>query len=352
MRGLASFGVLCNHTLFSNMDPNAAWPWHLRLLQVGGFYGSYGVTLFFVLSGYLITSLLLLARRQQHYFSDFYWKRVFRILPALLLALAVIRSLGYIDNVSMVLAVAFIYNFHDLLHIPATGPFWSLSIEEQFYLLWPAAVRRLSARRLAQVLLGIALLEPVLRFASVMLHHGRMKYTFTNSDGIAWGAMLALLAMRYRVPFRRMNERRLWRRFGLPLLLAGGVVALPGEWLQWHLRPNYEATLLTAVLLFTSLMTFVITHRDSLLSRALRWPPLVFFGNISYMFYLSHAYVLQAFREHLETRMAAGPVARAYEEFLFTLVATTLLCTLSLYLFERPVGSLRRYFVHDGRRHA
>lgn len=91
LRGLAAMGVFCHHLLFTSRAPDPL-PFHLAFLRAASGYGDLGVSLFFVLSGYLISSLLLIDRRRPHYYHNFYWKRVFRVLPPLVLVLAATHS--------------------------------------------------------------------------------------------------------------------------------------------------------------------------------------------------------------------------------------------------------------------
>ena len=148
-----------------------------------------------------------------------------------------------------------------------------------------------------------------------------------------------------RVPYPGARNRRLWHQFGLPLVIASVVLIVPSEVLMRRGIQTYALTLDGAVLLFTGVLAYLITHSQGSLARLLRLPPLVFFGNISYMFYLSHGYVLQFYVDRVRPHLHTGEVAAVYLQFLFVLGRTTALCTVSLYLFERPVGSLRRCFV-------
>ncbi len=347
LRGLAALGVLFHHTFSAGLDPAAPQPWHLRILAFGSFYGYTGVTLFFVLSGYLITSLLLKDRNRPAYFRDFYWKRVFRILPALLLVLGITYLLGYTSVTTIVLALLFVQCFDHLLHLQTTGPFWSLSIEEQFYFLWPAVVRKLSARRMHLLLVLICIAEPLLRFASVATGHGRTHYTFVNCDGLAWGAMLALQAARLRLPYRDTHGQALWRRFGLPLLTVGAVVVVVSEALRAKDVEAYQMVISGTVWMFTGILCWCITHGKHWASRLLSVRPLRFLGDISYMLYLSHLYVISLFDDTIMPHLNLPPGSYLYVRFLFTLTIMLALCTLSLRYFERPVGALRRYFLRD-----
>ena len=121
--------------------------------------GWMGVNLFFVLSGFLITGILLDSKPKADYYRTFYIRRALRILPlyyAVLLLLAVLARTGWVNRQASwaFLGLSFFYlsNVTVLFGVPMQyGVLWSLAVEEHFYLLWPAAVRSLSRHRVAVV---------------------------------------------------------------------------------------------------------------------------------------------------------------------------------------------------------
>ena len=147
IRGLAALAVifhhLCNATI--PLELSTDWAPSIRVIWHVTQWWTAGVDLFFVLSGFLISSILLQNRGSSRYYQDFYWKRVLRILPLYAVCLgiwyAVNRNLAY-----AALAAAFMVNFASVLHVQGMSPFWTLSIEEQFYLVWPTVVRRKTVR--------------------------------------------------------------------------------------------------------------------------------------------------------------------------------------------------------------
>lgn len=314
----------------------------MAFLWSGSSYGLYGVSLFFVLSGYLITSLLLLDRRRPHYYHNFYWKRVFRVLPPLVMVLVLTKWFGYQTWMDIVLALLFVMNFDRLFHRGESGPFWSLSIEEQFYLVWPAVVRKLKARAFRRILVVIIAIEPILRFLSGLGGHGGLHYTFMQSDGLAWGAWLAIIAYAYRIPYRNYNQTFVWKRFGIPTLVGGALLSVFSETLLAIGRHSYFLTLTGAVIFFTGVMTYCITHERSATARFLTLPPFIFLGNISYMMYLSHAYIMALYDRYVRSHIALPLVTEIYVRFFIVLAATLVFCTASLYLYERPINRLRR----------
>src|SRR5258708_484016 len=128
--------------------------------------GSTGVNLFFVLSGFLITGILLDTRSRTDYYKRFYLRRALRILPlyyaVLVLLLLVVRAGLVQRHVSWAflgLSAVYLSNVTDLFGVPMQyGVLWSLAVEEHFYLLWPAAVRALSLRRVIACAAGVVAL--------------------------------------------------------------------------------------------------------------------------------------------------------------------------------------------------
>jgi peptidoglycan/LPS O-acetylase OafA/YrhL len=203
VRGIAVLMVFLFHA-FEDFTPAAQHlpAWERVFLSTLGF-GWMGVNLFFVLSGFLITGILLGSVSRPHYYSRFYRRRALRILPAYYLLLVVLVLVGRISFVRQHTSLAFaglsfvyLSNITPLLGVPRDyAPLWSLAVEEHFYLIWPAAVRVFTRRGLAIAAASICICEPVLRAFAVArggLWWG--PYTWLSADGLALGALLAIFA--------------------------------------------------------------------------------------------------------------------------------------------------------------
>jgi peptidoglycan/LPS O-acetylase OafA/YrhL len=184
-----------------------------------------GVDLFFVLSGFLITGGLLRTKSSTNYFRSFYARRVLRIFPVYYLALALIYGVlpMFYSRVTLpprrdgIIYALYLNNWEPLMRTLATrdaGHFWSLAVEEQFYLLWPAVVLLCSRRRLYAVASTGFLIAPLLRWW--LLNHGIpastiYRNTFCRMDCLMAGALCSLLVS---VP-----EITRWvRRAALPMI--------------------------------------------------------------------------------------------------------------------------------------
>jgi peptidoglycan/LPS O-acetylase OafA/YrhL len=187
---------------------------HFRLLRCGWI----GVQLFFVLSGFLITRILRSSRDLplRLYLGQFYRNRALRILPVYFAYLGVIGGVFLLIGGPQVFRqiwpylVTFTVNFtrawHDWIGHPSTTPLWSLSVEEQFYLLWPFVVRRLSDRQMKRFVIGLVLGAPVFRwwYALYLADGVRSAYdvgdtvywqTLSHVDAFALGGLVAIVSL-------------------------------------------------------------------------------------------------------------------------------------------------------------
>jgi peptidoglycan/LPS O-acetylase OafA/YrhL len=210
IRGVAVFWVVLHNATAMELAPSSKW---LHLFPLLASRGWIGVQLFFALSGFLITAGLLDAQHTPHYFRNFYAKRALRILPlyyAVLFALLVILprfiALPYSREHEALLWL-FIGNYTPSLPY-GFGHFWSLAVEEQFYLFWPLVVWRLAPRRLLTVCLWIAVGALLLR--CVLAAYGADSWTlYANTacrmDALALGGAGACVL---RIPALRETARK------------------------------------------------------------------------------------------------------------------------------------------------
>ena len=188
--------VFFHHICYADI-PVGHWNWWITGLGRVSYFGSLGVDIFFVLSGFLITSLLIKDRKKPAYYKDFYWKRALRILPLYFLFL-LITLIAYKHSLAFVaFAALFLANFSTVFGVNNFGsPFWSLAVEEQFYVLWPTVVRRLTVRQVMLFALSIGAGCVGLRFGLAMVGHHNYYLTFMRCDGLALGALIACVLSR------------------------------------------------------------------------------------------------------------------------------------------------------------
>ncbi len=286
LRGISILMVSLSHFVMASNSPLPAWTQQARFL------GSPGVDVFFVISGYLITSLLLKEhdRTGRISLTGFYKRRALRIFPAYFAYLGVVLALtltglAYTKSLHWLLALTYTVNFIPNPH-GWFGQLWSLSVEEHFYLMWPLAVVLLSPRRGRLMLLVWIVLAPILR----VLIWTRTQYeyvdidlfTFTRIDTIATGCVLAYLVRRDDVKRFTASAGRYCSAL---VLLALGLL-----YVSMTMIHSGKYTLLLSRFVEASLMASIVllvtSHPNSAVGRLLNWRPLVFVGVLSYSLYL------------------------------------------------------------------
>ena len=353
IRGIAIIWVVFHNTLDDNFAP-ASGPLHFVALLAHP--GWIGVQLFFALSGFLITAGLLDTQAARNYFSGFYAKRALRILPlyyAVLLILLVIVPMAAGSAGLLSTAVAhqaslwlFVINW---THAPAYGfaHFWSLAVEEQFYLFWPLVVYRLSPQRLLAVCLWIALGALAVRCGLAL--EGATSWTIytvtpCRMDALALGAAGACLV---RIPFlKAFADRRLPLLGGATLALF--LVAMPltsfyddsriaGETIGYTILAWCGAVLVTGAAMTDG-------TAPSWVCRMLRWAPLRSCGKYSYAMYVFHELLHKLVSLPLIIRLyGSNPAPRViFAGSLATFVASYGLAFLSYHGFEKHFLALKR----------
>jgi peptidoglycan/LPS O-acetylase OafA/YrhL len=294
MRGIAILMVLGYHAGSDHLDAIfMLCPRHA--IRVIGFLhmGRLGVHLFFILSGFLITGILLDSRDDADYVRNFYLRRVLRIAPAYLLLLLVLVVTRSIDTRYLAICLLYFCNMPGAFHSkPEYGSLWSLAVEEQFYLVWPLVVWKISRRSLLWLSLLIIALTPPLRMALLYgptAVHDIANKTWVVMDFFAAGSCMAIAV---RSPRLRARLPTLLK----PLILAGVTLIL----IQFLLsRPRstalhnlWLAVFLEPWLLFLSGLILWAYLRPDIASAA--WAkPLMFFARISYSLYLYHVFIFR-----------------------------------------------------------
>jgi peptidoglycan/LPS O-acetylase OafA/YrhL len=298
VRGIAVLMVLVYHAFYWSVDLSQFAP-AKRLFLTAAWTGRLGVNLFFVLSGFLITGLLIDARTREDYYKRFYLRRSLRILPAFLLTLVVLLVVRAAPLNFVLLSAAYLANLTPLFGVAIAYPvLWSLAVEEHFYLVWPAVVRRLSNRALTAVCVFIVALSPVTRLISFSLAQRKgwvsyeiFDYTWNSSDGLACGALLAIFLREFKP-----SRKALARLCGLLLILAIAIwiAGLPFGILSRRLPVGAALQIVPWNFGFVALIGFSLLLGSSPWKHWTRSPILEFFGDISYGLYLYHLLVLNA----------------------------------------------------------
>jgi peptidoglycan/LPS O-acetylase OafA/YrhL len=346
LRFFAFLAVFVHHTFAHEADYYAA-----RQIPFGAFIasaaraGSFGVDLFFLLSAYLITELLFREKEQfgSVHLKSFYVRRMLRIWPLYFLAVVIGVVLPLLDPnqkfplryvaAFLLLAGNWIIS---LAGFPQSvmNPLWSVSFEEQFYLIWPALISR--ARRARTALLASGLLLVVAEASRlVLLKYARQRHseveiftnTFTRLDPLALGIATAVILRK-----KQIEMRGLWR---LSCAMLGAVVWLfAGHYFRLTLAfmlIGYPAMALGSWLIFMSVFGLGV---------APRW--LRYLGKISYGLYVFHMLAL-----YLAEKMIGG-YARNWGKFIIFwwlgLALTMGMAALSYRFYESPFLRLKERF--------
>ena len=332
LRGIAVLAVVIYHC-----HPRLQGTW----IYDASLWGWAGVNLFFVLSGFLITSILLSSRQKPHYFRNFYGRRVLRIWPVYVLVLLVVYLqapwfVGLPVGRAFLTAPwwAYILFLQNLFHLslpPAVGPTWSLAIEEQYYFLWAPTVRLLKRPGvLAAVLCTALIVSPLMRHANS--HWMTPTATPIHLDGIALGSLLAL-------GLHTLNWRRqTWLALGLGGLIIGFVlsatVAGGTAYLDSALAVCFAGAVLAAI---------ASTGARNPVNIGLRRGPLRFYGKISYGLYMIHIAVF-IFFGWFDLKMDGRGTAGNLAVVGFRLAVSTIAATIMWYGFERQILKLKKFF--------
>jgi peptidoglycan/LPS O-acetylase OafA/YrhL len=345
IRGIAALMVFFHHMCFIGIDP-AGWNSGI----VGSLYRmtsvwDTGVDVFFVLSGFLISSILIRDRESPAYYKDFYWKRALRIFP--LYALTALGILIFIPGYGrfILLCAVFLANFANVFHITGIGPFWTLAIEEQFYLLWPTVVRRRSVASLRHWALAIIATVIVLRFAFAFLGHHNYRLTYLRCDGLALGALLACMLERCQRAGKDLTSRR---GTLLGLLVAGLALLVAASFIPQgaHSIAFHSATEATGVTLFCGgFVGISIAYTGRRWLGILRSHVLTFFGLISYAFYMVHIFVIDTY-DHFHGPLRPNDLVGYFVRIAAVMGITVAITLITRYTIELPIMSLRKYVLY------
>lgn len=311
-----------------------------------------GVQLFFVLSGFLITGILLDSRNEVEagasrfwMLRQFYARRFLRIFPLYYLVILVawiINLPGFTETLGWNLAyLTNLYIVRKGAWIDAASHLWTLSVEEQFYLVWPWIVLFLPRRRLLSAFVGVGIFAIAYRVVAIDWFGPWIGLLpFGSFDCFAAGALLAMAQRREKAGNRRM--RRILCAVGLglgvPLLVWG---------LAWHyptgsILDSVGLIHVGMLLLFMPLIYGAAQGFAGIPGVLLTQRPLLYLGKISYGIYIYHLpvrwLILLYGSSWLSRLTSVVPHAAVF------LIATVIVSALSWHLFECPINRLKRWF--------
>lgn len=362
-RGVAILLVLVSHVFWDEHEGRVSSFLYVFVHKVTQMTWC-GVDAFFVLSGFLITGILLDTREQPHYFRHFYARRLLRIFPVYYVTLLIFFVLLYpvmngyefYEHLENNQAWYWLYLqnwewvFHPRFELNPIGHFWSLAVEEQFYLVWPLIIY-LMPEKFWGWLVGISILVPAIFRNAILLTHPLTDVwsitlynnTFSRIDTLAWGAAIALL----------MRSDR-WRDCLLSLcplvtVLSGSIIGITcvvrqeGWTASQPIVPSIGYSLL-AIFFGSLLVSSLAAAENNPLVRFLNCSPLRKLGRISYGFYVYHLPIIDVLRDRLPAEINNSFVLGDLLLMFCCGVLTLIVSLLSWYCLEQPILKLKRYF--------
>jgi peptidoglycan/LPS O-acetylase OafA/YrhL len=344
LRGLAILMIIVHH----NFD-------FLPLSETGWI----SLDLFFVLSGFLITGILLKKKNSPHFLRNFYARRVLRIFPIYYLSVFIFlfilpKIINYPFSLHYFIANQYWFwlEIQNWLFILRPGGnnnflnhFWSLALEEQFYLICPWIILFIrKTQNLISFLLSMLLLILVLRLAVWALQFENVSYVnifaFTRIDGLCVGSLLAIFTHQGNFKLTKLNKI-----LGILFLLLVFVV-MPLFKIFYHFKLPYLACcLFPAIALFWGFVIWSSISIESLTFRIFSNRILIFFGRISYGLYIFHWPINRLFKLRFETE--TGHQYYFATMFLPAVISTAIaiiVAVISFYTYERYFLGLKRYF--------
>jgi peptidoglycan/LPS O-acetylase OafA/YrhL len=345
---------------------------HTDYLQIGWV----GVQFFFVLSGFLITGILLEMKTSlnpRDYFSKFYGRRVLRIFPLyyfyLLLMSGValwLLSISYRPNYMTLFldqvryAVFYVYDFFfatDFFkHSNFLDHFWSLSVEEQFYIFWPLLILFVPERALKRLFLSFIVLGPLFRVGLFLLHSsGVFRFPadpvsvfiyplpLSHLDAFAFGAYIS----RYHLP--KAKAQFFFLLGALPVigfvsqyLASGHIGAVSALGFPLLMGEAYQFLWGYSLLNYFFAVTIYVVVRERMLLRILDWRPMRYLGKISYGLYVYHFPIIW-FASRVRDLGLREPEAKVVTA-LIAFTATLLVASASYHWMEKPLLNLKDRF--------
>lgn len=363
LRGIAVVLVMALH-IFNRANEFTKHP-VLTFISDMTTIGWIGVDIFFVLSGYLITSILLKARERQYYFRNFYIRRILRIVPlyyvTMLIAFFIlipVKTPDFVDKIPQLIPFQILYlqNWLNIEPMAQTTPFiwvtWSLAIEEQFYLIWPSIIYFLKRETLVKFSIVYIFVSAISRIIGILAWkniaqgaHFFYYNSFSRFDELIFGGLLAIaLASNYwREKLKPIGFPALYTSLGIFLGLC--IIDLPNL-----PHPNFEHIPLTvggytSLSVFTAaiISIFVLHSENSFIRRAFRNKILTSLGKYSYAMYLFHMPVTLILLDLLWwTHYRGWKMYLLYIASSF--LVTIALAFVSWHLFEKHMLNLKKYF--------
>jgi peptidoglycan/LPS O-acetylase OafA/YrhL len=349
IRSLAILAVLDFHFFDTPATEQASASMHgpAKIFYAVADNGWLGVDLFFVLSGFLITGILLDSRKRITFFQDFWIRRALRILPLVVAVVAILSFFYRPSALYALMALFFALDFAYPLHVvgnKAMGVLWSLAVEEQFYLVWPFLVFFLRLRTFTIITLALICIEPAIRSLVMsdrilMVNHLQNNLVWCRVDGLALGALIAIYV-------RSSFYSKALTYSSSAVAAVIGVVFLC--LFYTNKLPSYGLYITAANLVFGAMVASAVAAGENCLW-ILRSRVAQFIANTSFCVYLIHNAFL-GLAQHLGIAGSmTNPFMAATLQATFAIPLTFAVAALSRRYFELPILSLKNRYAPSRR---
>ncbi|WP_316810262.1 acyltransferase [Pedobacter heparinus] len=327
------------------------------------YFGWMGVDLFFVLSGFLITGILIDVKHKKDYYRNFFGKRVLRIFPLYYLVLFIITISSYLSffntDFKFIIPNPYYWLYLQNWQITFTGKFseenailghfWSLAVEEQFYIFWPFIVKNLKIKPLIITIISFIILAVIIRF--FLLANNNIGYyvnTFARFDALCIGSLIAVLI--------RFKKQVLNKYTVLVTIVSGFFIIFNamfnGPFFSHPVMARFGFTLVA--FFWGSILLYAISDK-TIFSKIFSWRFLTFFGKYSYGLYVYHAMIyillIDTVSKFITTgNFIHGSLISVLASFIIVLLSI-LMSIVSYHLFENYFLRFKKYFHNDYNAH-
>jgi peptidoglycan/LPS O-acetylase OafA/YrhL len=343
IRGIAVIMVLLFHLVNNQMGQSNIEAFHWKALQsVTGFFWS-GVDLFFILSGFLIGSILLKYKESKNYFKTFYIRRFLRIVPVfyiLLIIYILMRIINvpdpgnflYINKLPLLPFFLFIQNYvqahFDTFGPGPLGPTWSLAVEEQFYLVLPTLIFFLRKKWLPYVVIPLIISAPIFRFFAETWYKSYFPFHM-RMDTLLFGVLIAYLVTEKDLIDKAKENYRVLISSILIFITLGVILSVK----------NIIGVLNHSIfmVIYGLFLIAALSFNKGILGKLLRNGVLRTFGFLSYAIYIFHQLFTGLFHAYI---FQDRPRLESFEHVLVTFtsfVVTFIFAYILHFLLERPL---------------
>lgn len=329
LRGIAAMLVVIFH-FYSYPNGYYSTDDYSLFIEVAAI-GQHGVSLFFVLSGFVITRILIHNKASSTYFSTFFLKRILRIAPLYyfflvfwFFVLPLIIRVPTVTPMNQLPYYLYLQNIFSTFGLPLSGPphFWSLAVEEHFYLMWPFVVFYVPVSQLGKVIGVSILFSFLLKYIMIQNKLPIHDFTLTRMDQILMGSWLSLAELKGQLKLQSVRHFLKLALLTIPLAL---MVYLLGS--HFHFMKELLKYSLLGIT-FVFLLAIVLSLKPAaIVNRFLTNRVLQYLGRISYGIYVWHVIALILLQFFLMTKIM-------FVDMLITIVLTVLFAHVSYFYFE------------------